>query len=103
MLRRPSRGEMYDMGLKLIPDLTFPKAPVLCPQTTSPATHSSAHLSLISPLETVWPAHPTYSRALPLQKFDLDIVAVVNDTSGNKTLTCGYEDSNCEVGLIAGK
>ncbi|XP_069428055.1 hexokinase HKDC1 [Ovis canadensis] len=34
-------------------------------------------------------------------EFDLDIVAVVNDTVGTM-MTCGYEDSNCEVGLIAG-
>eukprot|EP00069_Balaena_mysticetus_P003965 bmy_04420T0 len=37
---------------------------------------------------------------LPLQEFDLDIVAVVNDTVGTM-MTCGYEDRNCEVGLIA--
>ncbi|XP_028337377.1 hexokinase HKDC1 isoform X8 [Physeter macrocephalus] len=34
-------------------------------------------------------------------EFDLDIVAVVNDTVGTM-MTCGYEDRNCEVGLIAG-
>ncbi|XP_028585289.1 hexokinase HKDC1 isoform X3 [Podarcis muralis] len=34
-------------------------------------------------------------------EFDLDIVAVVNDTVGTM-MTCGYEDSNCEIGLIAG-
>ncbi|KAI4555517.1 hypothetical protein MJG53_019207 [Ovis ammon polii x Ovis aries] len=34
------------------------------------------------------------------KEFDLDIVAVVNDTVGTM-MTCGYEDSNCEVGLIA--
>ncbi|XP_032347429.1 hexokinase HKDC1 isoform X3 [Camelus ferus] len=34
-------------------------------------------------------------------EFDLDIVAVVNDTVGTM-MTCGYEDPNCEVGLIAG-
>lgn len=39
---------------------------------------------------------------LPLQEFDLDIVAVVNDTVGTM-MTCGYEDPNCEIGLIAGK
>ncbi|OWK07946.1 HKDC1, partial [Cervus elaphus hippelaphus] len=33
-------------------------------------------------------------------EFDLDIVAVVNDTVGTM-MTCGYEDRNCEVGLIA--
>lgn len=38
----------------------------------------------------------------PLQEFDLDIVAVVNDTVGTM-MTCGYEDRNCEIGLIAGK
>ncbi|KAM6442516.1 hexokinase HKDC1-like [Liasis olivaceus] len=34
-------------------------------------------------------------------EFDLDIVAVVNDTVGTM-MTCGYEDSRCEIGLIAG-
>ncbi|XP_067092228.1 hexokinase HKDC1 [Osmerus mordax] len=34
-------------------------------------------------------------------EFDLDIVAVVNDTVGTM-MTCAYEDSRCEVGLIAG-
>ncbi|XP_030627403.1 hexokinase HKDC1 isoform X1 [Chanos chanos] len=33
--------------------------------------------------------------------FDLDIVAVVNDTVGTM-MTCAYEDPNCEIGLIAG-
>ncbi|XP_076981181.1 hexokinase HKDC1 [Tamandua tetradactyla] len=34
-------------------------------------------------------------------EFDLDIVAVVNDTVGTM-MTCGFEDPNCEIGLIAG-
>ncbi|XP_004583497.2 hexokinase HKDC1 isoform X1 [Ochotona princeps] len=34
-------------------------------------------------------------------EFDLDIVAVVNDTVGTM-MTCAYEDPNCEIGLIAG-
>ncbi|XP_035124032.2 hexokinase HKDC1 isoform X3 [Callithrix jacchus] len=34
-------------------------------------------------------------------EFDLDIVALVNDTVGTM-MTCGYEDPNCEIGLIAG-
>uniref|UniRef100_A0A8C6X4M5 hexokinase n=1 Tax=Naja naja TaxID=35670 RepID=A0A8C6X4M5_NAJNA len=34
-------------------------------------------------------------------EFDLDIVAVVNDTVGTM-MTCGYEDPCCEIGLIAG-
>lgn len=38
---------------------------------------------------------------LPLQEFDLDIVAIVNDTVGTM-MTCGYEDPRCEIGLIAG-
>ncbi|MGH0139085.1 UNVERIFIED_CONTAM: hypothetical protein FKN15_022483 [Acipenser sinensis] len=33
--------------------------------------------------------------------FDLDIVAVVNDTVGTM-MTCAYEDPNCEIGLIVG-
>ncbi|XP_040218119.1 hexokinase HKDC1-like [Rana temporaria] len=34
-------------------------------------------------------------------EFDLDIVAIVNDTVGTM-MTCGYEDPHCEIGLIAG-
>ncbi|XP_027452928.1 hexokinase HKDC1 [Zalophus californianus] len=34
-------------------------------------------------------------------EFDLDIVALVNDTVGTM-MTCGHEDPNCEIGLIAG-
>ncbi|XP_069473755.1 hexokinase-2 [Ambystoma mexicanum] len=33
--------------------------------------------------------------------FDIDIVAVVNDTVGTM-MTCGYDDHNCELGLIVG-
>ncbi|XP_007440582.1 hexokinase-2 [Python bivittatus] len=33
--------------------------------------------------------------------FDIDVVAVVNDTVGTM-MTCGYDDHNCEVGLIVG-
>uniref|UniRef100_A0A4W3I0P0 Hexokinase-2 n=1 Tax=Callorhinchus milii TaxID=7868 RepID=A0A4W3I0P0_CALMI len=33
--------------------------------------------------------------------FDIDIVAVINDTVGTM-MTCGYDDHNCEVGLIVG-
>lgn len=39
---------------------------------------------------------------MPCQEFDLDVVAVVNDTVGTM-MTCGYEDPHCEVGLIIGK
>lgn len=39
---------------------------------------------------------------LYLQEFDLDVVAVVNDTVGTM-MTCAYEEPTCEVGLIAGK
>lgn len=35
------------------------------------------------------------------QEFDLSFVAVVNDTVGTM-MTCGYEDPECEVGLIVG-
>ena len=35
------------------------------------------------------------------QEFDLDIVAVVNDTVGTM-MSCAYEDPQCEIGLIAG-
>uniref|UniRef100_A0A668UL07 Hexokinase-2 n=1 Tax=Oreochromis aureus TaxID=47969 RepID=A0A668UL07_OREAU len=34
-------------------------------------------------------------------EFDLNFVAVVNDTVGTM-MTCGYEDPKCEVGLIVG-
>uniref|UniRef100_H0WT39 hexokinase n=1 Tax=Otolemur garnettii TaxID=30611 RepID=H0WT39_OTOGA len=34
-------------------------------------------------------------------EFELDIVAIVNDTVGT-LMTCGHEDPNCEIGLIAG-
>ncbi|XP_078522664.1 hexokinase-2 [Lissotriton helveticus] len=33
--------------------------------------------------------------------YDIDIVAVVNDTVGTM-MTCGYDDHNCEIGLIVG-
>ncbi|KAG7278302.1 hypothetical protein CRUP_029907 [Coryphaenoides rupestris] len=33
------------------------------------------------------------------EEFDLDVVALVNDTAGTM-MTCGYDDSMCEVGLI---
>uniref|UniRef100_A0A8D2KV78 Hexokinase-2 n=1 Tax=Varanus komodoensis TaxID=61221 RepID=A0A8D2KV78_VARKO len=35
------------------------------------------------------------------EEFDLDVVAIVNDTVGTM-MTCGYEDPFCEVGLIVG-
>ncbi|XP_073322092.1 hexokinase-2 [Pagrus major] len=35
------------------------------------------------------------------QEFDLNFVAVVNDTVGTM-MTCGYEDPKCELGLIVG-
>uniref|UniRef100_A0A4W5QPT4 Hexokinase-2 n=1 Tax=Hucho hucho TaxID=62062 RepID=A0A4W5QPT4_9TELE len=35
------------------------------------------------------------------REFDLDVVAVVNDTVGTM-MTCAYEEATCEVGLIAG-
>lgn len=35
------------------------------------------------------------------QKFDLNFVAVVNDTVGTM-MTCAYEDPKCELGLIVG-
>ncbi|KAL4636042.1 hexokinase-2-like [Arapaima gigas] len=35
------------------------------------------------------------------EEFDLDVVALVNDTVGTM-MTCGYEDPECEVGLIVG-
>ena len=38
----------------------------------------------------------------PHQEFDLDVVAIVNDTVGTM-MTCAYEEPTCEVGLIAGE
>ena len=35
------------------------------------------------------------------QDYDANIVAVVNDTVGTM-MTCGYDDQQCEVGLIIG-
>ncbi|XP_067092226.1 hexokinase-1-like isoform X2 [Osmerus mordax] len=35
------------------------------------------------------------------EEFDLDVVAIVNDTVGTM-MTCAYEEDTCEVGLIAG-
>ncbi|KAG8435282.1 hypothetical protein GDO86_013291 [Hymenochirus boettgeri] len=35
------------------------------------------------------------------EEFDLDVVAIVNDTVGTM-MTCAYEDPNCEIGLIVG-
>lgn len=37
-----------------------------------------------------------------LQDFDIDIMAVINDTVGTM-MTCGYDDHLCEVGLIVGE
>ena len=35
------------------------------------------------------------------KEFDLDVVAIVNDTVGTM-MTCAYEEPSCEIGLIAG-
>lgn len=32
----------------------------------------------------------------------MDVLAMVNDTVG-AMMTCGYDDQNCEVGVIVGK
>ena len=42
----------------------FPKAPVLCHQTPALRLWPLPTSVWCAPLETVWPAHPTYSRAL---------------------------------------
>lgn len=39
---------------------------------------------------------------ISLQEFDLDVVAIVNDTVGTM-MTCAYEEPTCQVGLIAGQ
>uniref|UniRef100_A0A7N6BIQ1 Hexokinase-2 n=1 Tax=Anabas testudineus TaxID=64144 RepID=A0A7N6BIQ1_ANATE len=41
------------------------------------------------------------SEAIKRRNFDLDIVALVNDTVGTM-MSCAYEDPQCEIGLIAG-
>lgn len=56
-------------------------------------------------LLTVWPVLSPLGHPFsfpPSQDFDIDIVAVVNDTVGTM-MTCGYDDHNCEVGLIVGE
>lgn len=47
------------------------------------------------------PGFSLFYFSLP-KEFDLDVVAVVNDTVGTM-MTCAYEDPNCEIGLIVGK
>lgn len=42
-----------------------------------------------------------YHIVVSSKEFELDVVAVVNDTVGTM-MTCAYEDPNCEVGLIVG-
>lgn len=74
----------------------FSQAPLLWHPVPSPMTLASMHLGLICP------SWAYLAWLLPLQEFDLDIVAVVNDTVGTM-MTCGHEDPNCEIGLIAGK
>ncbi|XP_055123505.1 hexokinase-2-like isoform X2 [Symphalangus syndactylus] len=44
---------------------------------------------------------PCHQTKLDERDFDIDIVAVVNDTVGTMT-TCGYDDHNCEIGFIVG-
>lgn len=75
--------------------------PVLfpCPAMISPGRGTQASVCL----GPRCPAHVLLQDGdlLPLQEFDLDIVAIVNDTVGTM-MTCGYEDPRCEIGLIAG-
>lgn len=40
--------------------------------------------------------------SISLKEFDLDVVAIVNDTVGTM-MTCAYEEPTCQVGLIAGQ
>lgn len=44
----------------------------------------------------------TWRSGLYSQEFELDVVAIVNDTVGTM-MTCAYEEPTCEVGLIAGE
>lgn len=105
---KPSRGEMYDMVLRLMPDLAPSPNPFGLPSYVQPCnsdlphTHPTPTLGRYAPPSPVGLHIPPTVELLPLQEFDLDIVAVVNDTVGTM-MTCGYEDPNCEIGLIAGK
>lgn len=102
---KPSRGEMYVMVLRLMPDIA-PSPRPLCsalPSYTQPCDSGLCPHQADVPLLSLFGLHILLIvELLPLQEFDLDIVAVVNDTVGTM-MTCGYEDRNCEVGLIAGK
>lgn len=44
----------------------------------------------------------TFVYCLCVKGVDVDVLAMVNDTVGTM-MTCGYDDHNCEVGVIIGK
>lgn len=46
-------------------------------------------------------APPDIRAAFFSKEFDLDVVALVNDTVGTM-MTCAYEEPTCEIGLIVG-
>lgn len=67
---------------------------------TNKHTYIYTHIFLMCFNGTDWQL--SASLLLCFQEFDLNFVAVVNDTVGTM-MTCGYEDPRCEVGLIVGK
>lgn len=50
----------------------------------------------------MWELMATFLFFIGPQDYDANIVAVVNDTVGTM-MTCGYDDQQCEVGLIIGR
>ena len=83
--------------------MPLPRDPSALPSYTQPCDSGLCPHQADVPLLSLFGLHILLVvELLPLQEFDLDIVAVVNDTVGTM-MTCGYEDRNCEVGLIAGK
>lgn len=43
-----------------------------------------------------------YKIVVTLQDFEMDVVAMVNDTVATM-ISCYYEDRSCEVGMIVGR
>lgn len=55
-------------------------------------SHKSSHVELV--------IH--FFCCVCVKDVDVDVLAMVNDTVG-AMMTCGYDDQNCEVGVIVGK
>lgn len=66
---KPSRGETYDMVLRLMPDLAPPPKPLWTTVLVQPCdsdlshTHPTPTLGRYAPSKSIWLAHSTYSRA----------------------------------------